>query len=113
MPWKRAPGCFGGSEWSREEVGRLKRRTGWPSERRIYDQVMEEQSVHGRTARLMRACPDWSNRGYRGRNFPFHEALSFTEAASPITVLSDNDEAASAVDAASLQRPFTPALSLF
>ena len=33
--------------------------------------------------------------------------------ACPITVLSDNDSAASVVGAPSLQRPFTPGLSLF
>ena len=58
--------------------------------------------------RPLRTCPDWSNRGY-GERSPVHEVVSFTEAASPITVHSDNDSAS--VDAPSLQRPITPGLS--
>ena len=91
MPWKRAPGCFGGSEWSREEVGRLKRRSGWPSERRIFGQVMEEQAVHGRTPRPDEDVSRLEQPRLPEKECPFHEALCFSEAASPITVLSEND----------------------
>ena len=71
LPWKHTPGWCGGSEWSRREIGRLKRRNDWPSDCRMLGQVKEEQFVPGRTVRLVRMCPNRSNRAYGGKNLPF------------------------------------------
>ena len=47
MLWKPVPRWCGGSEWSRGEIGKLKRRNGWPSDGRMSgkdSEVVEDES---------------------------------------------------------------------